>query len=278
MRIGRVLLIGLAVYAGMSAVLAISQTRLLFPTWLTLGSHGPLPGGAQGLAIDTPDGDRLVGVRLPPPKEARENVPLLLAFGGNAWNAIDLALFLRDVLSETEVVAFHYRGYSPSTGRPSARAILDDSLLLYDHVASTSPSPERIVAVGLSLGAGAAAHLAAHRPVAGVVLVTPFDSLEELAVQHYPWMPVRLLLRHHMPIAELMRTTAVPAAILAAENDTIVFPERTAALRPAVPNLVFDRTIAGADHNDLYGSPEFSVAMNEALARIEEAGGTAAPR
>jgi hypothetical protein len=48
MRIGRVLLIGLAVYAGMSAVLAISQTRLLFPTWLTLGSHGPLPGGAQG--------------------------------------------------------------------------------------------------------------------------------------------------------------------------------------------------------------------------------------
>lgn len=92
MWIGRILLIGLAVYAGMGAVLAISQTRVLFPTWLTPGSHGLLPGGAQDLAVDTPDGDRLVGVRLSAAKEARENVPLILAFGGDAWSAVDLAL------------------------------------------------------------------------------------------------------------------------------------------------------------------------------------------
>ena len=60
----------------------------------------------------------------------------------------------------------------------------------------------------------------------------------------------------------------VPTAIIAAAHDQIVHPERTAALRPRVGKLVFDRTIAGAGHNDLYQREEFRRAMGEALAEV----------
>jgi hypothetical protein len=56
---------------------------------------------------------------------------VILGFGGNAWNADDLALYLHGLLPDTEVVAFHYRGYRPSTGRSSAAALLADAPVVF---------------------------------------------------------------------------------------------------------------------------------------------------
>jgi hypothetical protein len=49
--------------------------------------------------------------------------------------------------------------------------------------------------------------------------------------------------------------------------------KRSEPLRSAIPNLVFDRNIKDAGHNDLYDHPAFKGAMREALARIEAAAG-----
>ncbi len=256
-----------AIYAGLLVLLYLSQTWLLFPTWLMGKSALALPGSAERLEIEISGGDQLAGVLLPASESAEGTPPLILAFGGNAWNAEDLALYLHENYPQADIVAFHYRGYWPSTGRPSAVALLADGLLIYDHIRRTR-DPDRVIAVGLSLGAGVAAHLAAHRPLQGVIMVTPFDSLVKLAQQHYFWVPVRSLLRHRMPVADSMRKTAVPTAIIAAENDTIVPAERTEGLRQAIAHLVFDRTIPGAGHNDIYARPDFTAAMKEALRRI----------
>jgi uncharacterized protein len=172
------------------------------------------------------------------------------------------------VLPDRDIVAFHYRGYAPSTGHPSASAILQDALAIHDHLAATL-APDRIVAVGLSLGAGPAAHLASQRPIAGLVLVTPFDSLEALAREHYPWAPVGLLLRHRMEIADTLAALPTPVALIAAERDTIVPARRTEPLRNAARNLVLDRVIVDADHNDLYDTAEFERALREALPVME---------
>jgi pimeloyl-ACP methyl ester carboxylesterase len=124
------------------------------------------------------------------------------------------------------------------------------------------------VAIGLSIGSGVAPFLAARRPLDGLILVTPFDSLAALAAGHYPWLPVRLLLRHRMEPAAELRGTDLPVAVLAGDRDTLVRPARTEALRRSLPNLAFDRTIAGATHNDIYDRPEFRRAMREALERV----------
>ena len=91
-------------------------------------------------------------------------------------------------------------------------------------------------------------------------LVTPFDSLEALARDLYWWAPVGLLLRHRMPTINFVRGSPVPTALIVAERDTIVPARRSAALRQAVANLVFEGAI-DAGHNDLYGRPAFAAAM-----------------
>ena len=188
-----------------------------------------------------------------------------------------MALHLHGLFPGREVVAFHYRGYAPSTGRPSAQALLADSVLVSDRLRQASASERGVVAVGFSIGSGVAAHLARYRPVAGLILVTPFDSLEALARDLYWWAPVGPLLRHRMPTADFVRGSPVPTALIVAQRDTIVPARRSMALRPAVANLVFEGAI-DAGHNDLYGRPAYAAAMREALAGIEAAAGQALGR
>ena len=107
-----------------------------------------------------------------------------------------MALSLHGLFPDHEVVAFHYRGYGPSSGSPTADALLADSLVIFDDLLQAG-ARERVITIGFSIGAGVAAYLAAHRPVAGLILVTPFHSLELLAQDLYWWAPVRLLLRPH---------------------------------------------------------------------------------
>jgi pimeloyl-ACP methyl ester carboxylesterase len=147
--------------------------------------------------------------------------------------------------------------------------LLTDALAIFDQLQETRP--QRVIPIGFSIGSGVAAYVARYRPVDGVILVTPFDSLEDLAQEHFPWAPVSLLLRHRMPTIDFIREITAPTALIAAGRDTLVPPRRSEPLRRAAPKLVFDRTIAEAGHNDLYSHPAFTIAMREAVARIEAA-------
>ena len=261
------LVLGIALlYAALVSVAALSQTRMLFPAQMAAANRPMLPPSAEPLELTTADGERLVGVRLGSRSDPK---PLLIGFGGNAWNAEAMALYLHSLFPGHEVIAFHYRGYPPSSGEPSARALFDDSLAIFDHLQQAGA--RKVVAVGFSIGSGVAAHLAHHRPVTGLVLVTPFDSLKALAGEHFPWAPVGLLLRHRMPTIDLVKGQQTPTALITAGCDTIVPARRSEPLRSAIPNLVLDRTIADAGHNDLYNHPAFAAAMREALARFENA-------
>jgi pimeloyl-ACP methyl ester carboxylesterase len=190
-----------------------------------------------------------------------------VGFGGNAWNAETMALTLHALIPDRDVVVFHYRGYAPSSGRPSAQALFSDSLVIFDHLPQTQVS-QPIVAVGFSIGSAVAAYLARHRPAAGLILVTPFDSLEALARDLYWWAPVGQLLRHRMPTIEFVRGSSTPTALIISKQDAVVPGRRSALLRPAIKNLVFERTI-DAGHNDIYDHPAFAAAIREALAKIE---------
>ena len=82
----------------------------------------------------------------------------MLGFGGNAWNAEVMALTLHMLFPHRDVVAPHYRGYAPSSGRPSAQALFSNSLAIFDHLRQTQASGP-IIAIGFSIGSGVAAYL-----------------------------------------------------------------------------------------------------------------------
>jgi pimeloyl-ACP methyl ester carboxylesterase len=253
----------LAAFATVVLAMSFSQTQLLFPTHAVPAS-GPLPPGAERLQLETADGGRLHGIHILPSVEGRGGTTLILGFGGNAWNGQVVAEYLHQLFPEAHVVAFHYRGYRPSTGSPSAEALIEDAPRIHD-LAVDRVKPERTVAVGFSIGSGVAASLSQSRSVDGLILVTPFDSLREVAAGLFPWMPAALF-QHELATADYLQGVQDrPVAIQAAEHDEIVPAERTEALRRRVPNLVFDRTFANVGHNDIYTRSEFQLAMREAL-------------
>jgi pimeloyl-ACP methyl ester carboxylesterase len=242
------------------------QNQIMFPTH-AVAAPGPLPPGATRVRIPAPGGNELHGVHIAPRAGLPGPRTLILGFGGNAWNAEDAASYLHNVYPSADVVAFHYRGYRPSTGSPSAETLLEDAPLVYDFAVARI-HPDRTIAVGFSIGSGVAAALAGERPVDGLILVTPFDSLKAVASDLYPFLPVAMLFRNDMDAVAALKASKVPTAIIAAGQDEIIPRRRTDGLRAAVGNLVLDQTIAGAGHNDIYARSEFQQAMDVALEAV----------
>lgn len=260
------ILVPMLLYVAVCAAVFFFQSSLIFPV-SQVGPAGALPPGAGRVDLRAASGERLAGLHVPPSTAGEGAPPLVLGFAGNAWNADAMAAYLHDLYPDADIVAFHYRGYPPSEGSPGAAALREDGTAIFDWAVRRFPG-RRIVAVGFSIGSGVAAALAAQRPLAGAILVTPFDSLAGAAADHYPWLPVRLLFRHEMPAAEDLRRSHVPVAILSGGGDTLILPARAEALRRAAPSLAYSRVIAGAGHNDIYQREDFRTAMHEALSAL----------
>jgi uncharacterized protein len=259
------ILVPALIYLAVLTTLFFAQTALLFPTRFVAPARS-LPATAERLAVAAASGERLYGIHIPPGRPGAERI-LVLGFSGNATDAATTAALLHDLFPEAEIAAFHYRGYPPSEGRASAAALQADALVVHDFLRRRI-APARTILAGFSVGGAVAASLAARRPVDGLILVTPFDSLAAVAAAHYPWVPVRLLLRHEMEPAADLRAVRIPVAIVAGGSDTLVPAARTDALRRAVPHLVFDRTIPRAGHNDIYADPAFPEAMRAAFRAV----------
>jgi uncharacterized protein len=257
--------------AAATALLVVNlfQADMLFPVH-AVPRAGPLPAGAERLELKREGGERLHGVYFPPSGHEAGPRTLIIGFGGNAWNGQDVATYLHRVYPDAHVVAFHYRGYAPSTGSPSAQALKDDAPLVYD-LAVERIRPDQIVAVGMSIGSGVAANLSGQRKLDGLILVTPFDSLKRVAGNLFPWLPVGFFFQHELAAADDLKGGSTPIAILAAERDGIVLPARTESLRREAPNVVFDQTFAGAGHNDVYQRSDFEVGLRAALKSVVEA-------
>ena len=227
---------------------------------------GPLPRGAERVEAKAKSGETLVGIHFAP-DSPRPDKTLVLGFGGNAWNAQDAAEFLHQVFPEADVVAFYYRGYAPSQGTPSAEALIADAPVIFDFAAERT-KPKKIIAAGLSIGSGVAATLAKARKLDGMILVTPFASLREVAQAAVPWIPFGPFFGHEIDAAAALEKGDTRVAIIAGGRDDIVPRQCTDALRKRVSNLVFDKTIATAGHNDIYARSDFQAALREAKKRL----------
>lgn len=197
-----------------------------------------------------------------------ERAPLLIYYGGNAdeasWQA--LAPWPR----AWALALVNYRGYGTSGGRPGERELYADALHVFDALARRADiDATRVVLVGRSLGSGVATYVAAHRSVAGVVLVSPYDSMTALGRRHYPLLPVGLLLKHRFD--SLSRADGIHAPLLAVvgRRDSVIPPEHSQRLFDAWAGAKTWIEIADGDHDSLAAGPAFWSAIERFLAGIE---------
>ncbi|MFC4161142.1 alpha/beta hydrolase [Chitinimonas lacunae] len=234
------------------------QDRLLFlpPPYQSLSEAELTTRGWQPLLVET-DGVKLRGW-LKLPVGATGRVPLLLYFGGNGEDARS---GLEHDLPGWAIAAFHYRGYGDSEGQPGEVVLKQDAVRIYDLLAHRAEiDPRRIVAIGRSLGSGVAVALAATRPVAGLVLVTPYDSLSAVASGHYPWVPVHWLLRHRFDSLALAPKLKTPALFVLAGRDFIVPNPHSLRLYQAWGGPKRQILLTEADHNSVVSEPGYRLA------------------
>jgi pimeloyl-ACP methyl ester carboxylesterase len=252
-----------AVVFGVSATAWLAQDRLIFfPQPLASTSH--LPARAEPLEVTAGDGTKLRGWIL---RGTLSPAPTLIYFGGNAE---EVSWTLADPRwpREWTIVAVNYRGYGASEGTPGEPALTADALAIHDAVArGDGIDPRRIVVFGRSLGTALAVRVAAARPVAGVVLVSPYDSLAAIGRVHYPWLPVSLLLRHRFDtLADAGRIEA-PLLAVVAGDDAIIPTARSRAVYDAWAGPKTWQLVPGADHNTLGADEPFWAGIAAFLAR-----------
>lgn len=257
-------------YGSLVAIMYGAQTSMIFPGTRLPSRPLDHPFTPERLVIERENGVMLAG-NLFPPTGDRPSGGLVIGFGGNAQDAEILGQDLAAAFTGLHVAVFHYRGYGESTGKPTEAALFDDAIAIHDRLVKDL-SPEAVYALGISLGSGVAGYLSKQRSIDGLMLVTPYDSIEAVAKRAYPWLPVRLLLQHRFRTVDYMADNPTPAAIIAAENDRVIKPTRTEALREKVERLVFDRTIKGAGHADIYAMPAYQEALGGALEALRSAG------
>ena len=121
---------------------------------------------------------------------------------------------------------------------------------------------------GRSLGTALAVRVAGERPVAGVVLVSPYDSLVAIGKYHYPWLPVSLLLRHRFDAIAAAGRSAMPLHTIVADSDTIIPIDRSRALYDAWAGPKTWQVVRRSDHNTLSGTADFWHGVTDFLARL----------
>ena len=182
---------------------------------------------------------------------------LVVYYGGNAeevsWQAREPGW-----PADWSLALVNYRGYGASEGKPSERSLFADALVVFDALARRPDvDASRIVLFGRSLGSAVAVHVAAERPVAGVVLVSPFASMVEVGRHHYPWLPVGLLLRHRFDARSRAPAITVPLLAIVGARDGIIPPGHSRRLFDAWSGPKRWVAMADADHNDVGASPGF---------------------
>jgi pimeloyl-ACP methyl ester carboxylesterase len=134
--------------------------------------------------------------------------------------------------------------------------LIEDALALFDRVHATYP---QIVLIGRSLGSGVAIHVASMRTVARLVLVTPFDSLQDIAARRFPWFPVRWLLLDKFESWRYAAHVTAPTLLLAAEYDEVIPRASTDLLYKHLPtSLTTLIVVPDAGHNTISETTEYT--------------------
>lgn len=214
--------------------------------------------------LTTADGLELSAWFVTPATRPDSTVLVTSGNAGNRGHRLPMAVGLAE--RGHAVLLLDYRGYGGNPGRPHEAGLLADARAARAHLVARDDVDERRLAyLGESLGAGVAAALAAEEPPGALVLRSPFTSLADVGRAHYPFLPVRTLLRERFPVTDDLAGYRGPALVVAGAQDTIVPTDLSRRVADRIGASYLE--IPGADHNDpaLFDGREFLEAVDEFL-------------
>jgi uncharacterized protein len=243
--------ISVVVVACILALIWTQQRRLIyFPTADVPAADAIEGANVEPVTFETTDGLTLNGWFF----AAAGPWPRLtvIVFNGNAGNRSHrvplVAALHRHGL---QVLLLDYRGYGDNPGTPSQTGLAMDSRAARAYLANRPDvDPSRLVYFGESLGTAVAVDLAVEYPPAALVLRSPFTSMSDVGQYHYPFLPVRLLLRDRFATIGQIQRIQAPVLVIAGGRDRIVPTESSRRVYDAATGPKTFLLVPDADHND----------------------------
>lgn len=207
--------------------------------------------------------------------EVNPNQPdAVIYFGGNAEAVAAGAADLARALPAATLYLVNYRGYGGSDGSPTEAHLFSDAEKIFDVIAEKSVTGNEtsheqkhktISVIGRSLGTGVACWLASRKPVARLVLISPYDSILKIAQSAFSIFPVRWLLKDRYESVKYAPLVEAPVLALLAENDNVIPTSSSEELLRHFPGFVETHVLSNSGHNNLQLHPKFYPTISEFL-------------
>lgn len=242
----------LCVYIAMCAFLFFNQRSFLYHPTPVLATNAP-----PIITFQNDDANLVVSTHQHTSSQA------VLYFGGNGEFVSTALPQLIATFPNAAVYALHYRGYSGSTGTPTEKNIIADGLTLFDLIYKKH---KEVTIIGRSLGSGVAIQVASLRPASRLVLVTPFDSILEIAKERFKYVPISWLLEDKYESSKFAPHISIPTTIIAAEHDVVIPMSSTQRLAPHFKTGIASFiVIPGVGHNNISNHPQYMPALLDTL-------------
>jgi fermentation-respiration switch protein FrsA (DUF1100 family) len=249
-------------YVSLVTVFYFLQTALIFPGSWGQGSANAnviVPHDAELISLTTPDGQQikaLFGTALPAANASAANArrPTILYFYGNGMS-LSACVNQFDAFRRlgVNVLIPEYLGYGLSSGKPSEQNCYATAMAAYDWlIHDPRVDPNKIIMGGWSLGGAVAIDLAARKPAAGLFACSAFTSMGDTGQRLYPYLPVKLLLKHRFMSIEKIPRIKCPTILAHGRDDTLVPFSMCGQLAKAAGGKVTQIPIDGAGHNDVW--------------------------
>jgi hypothetical protein len=240
----------LALYAGACAYLYLRQRKVLY---------NPAPHRNRAvptMPLPERDVDVVVSIR------HLETERAVVYYGGKSEDVSSTVPTLAEAFDNASIYALHYRGFGDSGGAPNEANLVADAMALFDTVRKRHPD---VVIVGRSLGTGVAIQVAARRRARRLVLVTPYDSIAEVAATHFRAFPVRWIVQDRFESWRVAPFIRIPTTVIVAERDVVIpFAHTQRLLEHFNPGIARVIRLAGEDHGSFMGKRVFIDALRAA--------------
>lgn len=185
----------------------------------------------------------------------------ILYFGGNGESVASSASDFANTFPSHTVYLVNYRGYGGSSGKPEEKGLYSDAQYVFDHI---SLRYQDVAVIGRSLGSGIATFVASKREIEKLVLITPFDSIQNVAQQKCWFYPMSILLQDKFDSLSRVKQIKARTLVIIAEYDEVIGSKHTNSLVKALPaSQIIVETIENAGHNTLSADERYSLLLRE---------------
>lgn len=210
--------------------------------------------------FDTTDGGRINAVHFSVPNRRG----IICYLKGNSRSIKGWGKFARDFLGKGfDFFMTDYRGFGKSRGRRTEQRLYSDAQQVYDWIAGQY-APEEIILYGRSFGSGIAAYIASRNTPGMLILDCPYYSFTYQIRRFAGFLPLRWLLKYHLPTFRYLEQVQCPIYILHGDRDFLISFRQSEMLRDLYPDKVKLIPIRGGWHNNLPMMPQY----HEELYRI----------